>query len=64
MRQSNTLASQNKQKRYLKNKKRLQSKPSLSRQQRREQAMRELMLLNYLSKTAKPSQESVSNNDK
>jgi hypothetical protein len=26
--------------------------------------MRELMLLNYLSKTAKPSQESVSNNDK
>jgi hypothetical protein len=59
MRQSNTLASQNKQKRYLKNKKRLQSKPSLSRQQRREQAIRELMLLNYLSKTVKPSQESV-----
>jgi hypothetical protein len=64
MRQSNTLASQNKQKRYLKNKKRLQSKPSLSRQQRREQAIRELMLLNYLSKTVKPSQELVSTNDK
>ena len=36
MRKSNTLASQNKQKRYLKNKKRLSLKPRLSKQQRQE----------------------------
>lgn len=63
MKKSNNLVSQNKQKRYLKNKKRLQSKPQLSKQQRREQRIRELMFLNYLSQTAKPSQEVSSDKD-
>jgi hypothetical protein len=63
MKKLNNLVSRNKQKRYLKNKKRLQSKPNLSKQQRREQRLRELMLLNYLSQTAKPSQELVSTDE-
>ncbi len=40
MRKSNTLASKNKQKRYLKNKKRLKLKPQLSKQERQEAAER------------------------
>ena len=47
MRKSNTLASQNKQKRYLKNKKRLSLKPKLSKQQRQE-AYERFMLTNQI----------------
>lgn len=53
----------NGQKRYKKNKARLKDKPQLSKQQRREHRIKELMFLNYLSQTAKPIHESVSTDE-
>lgn len=61
MKKSNTKVSQHKQKRYAKNKARLKNKPQLSKQQRREKAIRDSLIQQIYLNNLQLAQKELAN---